>query len=85
MDGRRFQAPAAVSQLLPPAYAAELSEDGEIFNFDDDDLPPLRQILAPFKQMIEMIDLTSDNDDDGKGDADDGLTEVNWLRNTRTA
>jgi hypothetical protein len=39
MNGRRFQAPPAVGQPLPPACAAELSEDGEIFDSDDDDLP----------------------------------------------
>ena len=32
MNGRRFQAPPAVGQSLPPACAAELSEDGEIFD-----------------------------------------------------
>jgi len=48
--GRHFQAPPAVGQSLPPACAAELSEDGEIFDSDADDddadLPSLRQILA---------------------------------------
>jgi hypothetical protein len=37
MNGRRFQAPPAVGQPLPPACAAELSEDGEIFDSDADD------------------------------------------------
>ena len=43
MDDGRFQAPPAVGQSLPPARAAELSEDGEIFDSDDDDdLPFVR-------------------------------------------
>jgi hypothetical protein len=42
INGRRFQAPPAVGQPLPPAWAAELSEDGEIFDSDDDDLPSIR-------------------------------------------
>jgi hypothetical protein len=37
MDGGRFQAPPAVGQPLPPACAAELLKDGEIFDSDDDD------------------------------------------------
>jgi hypothetical protein len=50
------------------------TEDGEISDSDDDDdLPSFRQILARPKRVI---DLTSD---------DDGLAEVSWLRNTRTA
>jgi hypothetical protein len=62
MNGGRFQAPPAVGQLLPPAYAAELSEDGEIFDSDNDDLPSVRQILASPKRVIEVIDLTCDDD-----------------------
>jgi hypothetical protein len=42
INGRRFQAPPAVGQPLPPTYAAELSEDGEIFNSDNDDLPSMK-------------------------------------------
>jgi hypothetical protein len=37
MNGRPFQAPPAVGWSLPPACAAKLSEDGEIFDSDDDD------------------------------------------------
>jgi hypothetical protein len=64
MDGRGFQAPPAVGQPLPPACAAELSEDGEILSSDDDDdddddLPSFKKILAQSKQVI---DLTHDND-----------------------
>jgi hypothetical protein len=32
MDGGPFRAPPAVGQSLSPAHAAELSEDGEIFD-----------------------------------------------------
>jgi hypothetical protein len=49
MDSRRFQVPLTVGQPLLPACAAELSEDGGIFDSDDDDdddLPSVRQILA---------------------------------------
>jgi hypothetical protein len=88
MDGGRFQAPPAVGQPLPFACAAELSEDGEIFNSDDDgDLPSVRQILASLKQakrVTEVINLTRDDDGDSEGD-DGNHTEVSWLRCTRTA
>jgi len=61
MDDRRFQTSPAVGQPLPPTYAAEPSEDGEIFNSaDDDDLPSVRRILASSKQVIN---LTRDDDD----------------------
>ena len=75
MDGRRFQAPPAVGQPLPNACAAELLKDGEIFDSDDDDLPSMRQILAPPKQVIKVVDLTRDNDGDSEGD-DGNHTEV---------
>ena len=61
MNGRRFQASPAVGQSLPPACVAEPSEDGEIFDSDDDDLPSVRRILASSKQVI---DLTRDDDGD---------------------
>ena len=66
------------------ASAAELSEDGEIFDSDDaddDDLPSLRQILASPKRAIEVIDLTCDDDGDSEGD-DGSHTEVRCLRYT---
>ena len=73
MDGRRFQASSAVGQPLPPACAAEPSEDGEIFDSaDDDDLLSVRRILASSKQVI---DLTRDDDGDSEGD-DGNHTEV---------
>ena len=81
MDGGRFQAPPAVSQPLPPACAAELSEDD---SDDDDDLPTLRQILDSPKQAKQVIDLTRNNDGDSEGD-DGNHTEVSWLRYTRRA
>jgi hypothetical protein len=87
INGRRFQTPPAVDQPLPPACAAELSEDGEIFDSDDDDdddLPSVRQILASSKRAIEVIDLTCDDDGDSEGD-NGSHTKVSWLRYTRTA
>jgi hypothetical protein len=84
MNGRHFEASSAVGQPLPPACAAELSEDGEIFDSDnDDDLPSVRQILASPKRVIEVMDLTYDDDGDSEGD--DSHTEVSWLRYTRAA
>jgi hypothetical protein len=49
MNGRRFQASPAVGQPLPPACAAEPSEDGEIFDSDDDDLSLREADLGLFK------------------------------------
>lgn len=73
MNGRRFQAPSAVGQPLPPTCAAELSKNGEIFNSDDDDaadndLPSVRRILAFLRPAIEVVDLIGDDDDDSEGD-----------------
>jgi hypothetical protein len=75
MNGRHFQAPPAVGQPLPPACAAELLEDGEIVDSDDDDLPSVRQILALPKRVVEVIDLTCDDDSDSEAD-DGNHTEV---------
>ena len=84
MNSRRFQTPPVVGQPLPLACAAELSEDGEIFDSDDDDLPSVRQILASLKRAIEVIDLTCN--DDGDSEDDNGNhTEVSCLRYSRTA
>jgi hypothetical protein len=77
-------APPAVGQPLPPACAAELSEDGDNFDFDDDDLPSVRQVLASPKRAIEVIDLTCGDDGDSEGD-NGNHTEVSCLRYTRTA
>jgi hypothetical protein len=38
--------------------------DGDIFDFDDDDLPPFRKTLAQLKQNDE-IDTVDEDDDDG--------------------
>ena len=90
-DSGRFRAPPAVDQPIPSACAAELSEDGEIVDSDDDDdddLLSVRQILALSTRVIEMADLTCDDDGDSEGDSegDDGNhTEVKWLRYTRAA
>jgi hypothetical protein len=76
----RFQASSAVGQSFLSAYAAELSEDREIFNFDNDgDLPFVRQILASSKQakrVTKMINFTRDDDGDSKSD-DGNYTEIN--------
>ena len=74
-----------VGQLLSPTYAAEFSEDGEIFNSDNDnDLPSVRQILASPKRVIKVINLTYDDNSDSEGD-DGNHPEINWLRYIRTA
>ena len=84
INGRRFQAPPAVGQLLPSARTADLSENGETLDSDDDGLPSLKQILASSKRAKGVIDLTRDDDDHGEG-GDGDFTEVSWLRTTRTA
>ncbi len=77
MTNLQCRAPRAVDPLPPGARAAEHSEDGEIFDSDDDDdLFSLRQTLASLKQVTEVIDLTSDEDDDGEGGDDDILSEL---------
>ena len=84
LNGRGFQAPPAVGQSLLPAYMAQLSEDGEIFdseNDDDDDLPSVKQILSSSKRTKWVVDLTGDDDDDRDGD-DGDFTKVSWLGTT---
>jgi hypothetical protein len=63
LNGRHFQATPAVSPLLPSAYAADLLEEEESFD-SDDDVPSIRQALACSKRVIEVIDLTRDDDSD---------------------
>jgi hypothetical protein len=90
INGCRFQASPAIGQPLPPTYAAELSEDREIFNSDDnadnnnDDLPSVRQILASasLKRATKVIDLTYDDNNNNKSDGSN-YTEVRYLRYTR--
>jgi hypothetical protein len=85
MNGRHFQAPPAVGQSLPPACAAELSEDGEIFDsYDDDNLSSPSRIWTPPKPLKQVADVTRDDDGDSEG-GDDDHTEVSWLRTIRTA
>jgi hypothetical protein len=73
MNGRGFQALPVIGQSLSPACMAELSENGEIFDSeDDDDLPSLSQIQDPPKQVI---DFTGDDDGDCEDD-DTDHTEV---------
>jgi hypothetical protein len=75
MNGRRFQAPLIVGQSLPSARMADLSEDGEILDFEDDGLPSVKQILASLKRAKRMIDLTGDDDDDREG-GNDSFIEI---------
>jgi len=81
MNAVGFKRPWAVGKLLPSARTA-LSEAGEIFDSDDgddddnddNDLPSVEQILASSKRAKRakrVVDLTSDDDDDRKGDGGD--------------
>ena len=54
-------------KTLPSARTADLSEDGEILDSDDDDLPSVKQILASSKRAKRAVDLTGDDDDDREG------------------
>lgn len=80
MDDRGLQSPRAVGRFFSSSCRAEPSEDAEIFD-SDDGLPSLSKILARSKRVI---DLTLADDGDGDGD-DEGVTEVSWLRKSRTA
>jgi hypothetical protein len=62
MDGHRVRGAPAMGRFLSPGYKVNLSEDREISDSDDDDLPSVREILAGLKQK-EVIDLTADDDD----------------------
>jgi hypothetical protein len=72
LNGRGFQTPSVVGQSLLPAYTAQLSEDEEIFNFenddDDDDLPFVKQILTSLKRAKRVINLIGDDKEGGDGD-----------------
>jgi hypothetical protein len=85
INGRPFQAPRAVDELLLSACAADLSEEGEIFDSDDDDtLSSPSRIRAPPEPSKRVVDLTRDDDGDSEG-GDGDYTEVSWHRTTRTA
>jgi hypothetical protein len=77
MNGRHFQVPPAVGPSLPPACAAELSEDGEIFDSydDNDNLSSPSRIRTPPEPLKLVIDLTRDDDGDSEG-GDGDHTEV---------
>jgi hypothetical protein len=70
INGDRLRASLSVDQPFPPACAAELSKD------DDDDFFSVRRILALLKRVIEVVNLTCNETDDGNH------TEVSWLRYT---
>jgi hypothetical protein len=84
INSYRFQAPPAVGQSLPSACAAELSEDGELFDSGDDNLLSIRQILVSLKRAIKVINLTCGDNNDNKND-NSNYTEISCLRYTRTA
>ena len=44
MNGRLFQAPPTVGQLLPSARTADLEDDGETLDSDDDNLPSVTDL-----------------------------------------
>jgi hypothetical protein len=65
MHDRRFQGLPAAGQSLSSGCTADPSEEAEISDSDDDDLPSVRKIIARSKSII---DLTLDGDDDSTGD-----------------
>ena len=65
MHGRRFQGLPATDQSLSSSYTADPSEEAEMSDSDDDDLPSVREIIARSKSTI---DLTLDGDDASAGD-----------------
>jgi hypothetical protein len=82
----RFQVPPAAGQLLPSARTVDLSEDGGIFDSDDDDdLSSMKQIPTSSKQVTGMVDLTGDDDDDDREGDDGDFIEISWLRTAQTA
>jgi hypothetical protein len=65
MYDRRFQGLPAASQSLSSGCTADPSEEAEMSDSDDDDLPSVRKIIARSKSII---DLTLGDDDDSAGD-----------------
>src|SRR3954447_7994359 len=65
MHDRRFQGLPAVGQSLSSGCTADPSEEAEMPDSDDDDLPSARKIIARSKSTIN---LTLDGDDDSAGD-----------------
>ena len=66
MHDRRFQGHLAAGQSLSSGCTAGPSEEAEMSDSDDDDLPSVREIIARSKSTI---DLTLDDDgDDSAGD-----------------
>ena len=65
MHDRRFQGLPAAGQSLSSGCTADPSEEAEMSDSDDDDLPSARKIIARSKSTI---DLTLDGDDDSAGD-----------------
>ena len=55
----------AAGQSLSSGCTADPSEEAEMSDSDDDDLPSARKIIARSKSTI---DLTLDDDDDSTGD-----------------
>ena len=61
MHDRRFQGLPAASQSLSSGCTADPSEEAEMSDSDDNDLPSVRKIIA---RSRSIIDLTLDDDDD---------------------
>jgi hypothetical protein len=80
MHDRRFQGLPAAGQPLSSGCTADPSEEVEMSDSDDDDLPSVRKIIARSKSII---DLTLDDDDDSAGDKN--AIEVSELGITQTA
>jgi hypothetical protein len=80
MHDRRFQGLPTASQSLLSSCTADPSEEAEMSDSDDDDLPSVRKIIA---RARSTIDLTLDDDDDSTSDKN--AIEVSWLRIPQTA
>jgi hypothetical protein len=64
-----------ISRFLSPDYEVNLLKDREIFDFDNNSLPSVREILTGPKQK-EVIDFTADDDDGNEKD----IIKVSGLR-----